>query len=399
LPKRPADLKPTAATPSGDVLEPFRHLLGTVGDHIVGEKAGVDRKVVGAYRRKLGIAAWDGFRSGPRKSSAQAAASAPAAAKAPEAARAPAAGPGPKPKAAPTAEPAPKAAAPAAQTKDGKRILPSKIDAFAHLLGTMTDAAVAQKVGLTVSAVAKYRTKRGLPGFAVGRPKDSGASKPKAPAAPAPVAAPAAPSQTPAGKRKSKLDGFVELLGTMPDSELADRVGVTRERVRQLRKRLGIASALSGDGRPTSPVAPTPAPAPAPVAAAAPVTVKVPARRGRPPAAAAPAAVVKAPEAPAVAVVAVKAPAPVAPAPVAEPVAAPVPVASAPAPVTLPKASGPHHLVFVEAGNAAGARTFAVIGKDLADALGSAQRAVALRTDGPWTLTSARLDCEALVGG
>ena len=42
-------------------LEAFRHLLGKEPDHIVAEKAGTSTSIVGRFRRKFGIPAYDGY--------------------------------------------------------------------------------------------------------------------------------------------------------------------------------------------------------------------------------------------------------------------------------------------------------------------------------------------------
>ena len=44
-----------------------------------------------------------------------------------------------------------------------KRGAPSKIDAFAHMIGKEPDADIAQRAGVTTSAVRQYRSRRGIP--------------------------------------------------------------------------------------------------------------------------------------------------------------------------------------------------------------------------------------------
>ncbi len=369
------------ATSLASPLDGFRDLLGTIGDHIVAERAGVDRTTVGAYRRRHGIPAWNGFRTGPRKtggkenapkSEAKATPAKAEAKSAPKADAEPAAKA--RRKTAPKVEAAKEVpAAVVATPPAGRRIVPSKIDRFAHLLGAVSDSEIAARVGLTLSAVAKYRTKRGIPGFVAAARQ--AATVPDAAPAVKTASKSAAVMEAPADKaprrpvkklkvpRKSKLDGFVDLIGKLTDSEVAAKAGVTRERVRQLRRSLGVASAQSG----------------APVESAA--TAKVEAA----PVAAAPLA---AP--PATSTVT-----PAAPAATVAPVVTRAPT---PAPVPAKVELKSHHLVFVEAAAGDITRTFAAVGTDLSDALARAHSALQARRDGPWTMTSARLDCEALVG-
>src|SRR5262245_1037364 len=104
------------------------------------------------------------------------------------------------------------------------RILP-----HAHLLGSVPDADVAEKAGVSV------RT----------RPSCRGAS-------------PNSGYKGPRGRRaairtgrRSKVDAFVHLLGKVPDRVVAEQAGVSLNAVRAYRTRMGISAA--GRGRPPGP--------------------------------------------------------------------------------------------------------------------------------------------------
>lgn len=137
----------------------------------------------------------------------------------------------------------------------------SPIDAHARLLGVASDAEIATLAGVSVSAVYQYRRHRGIgvarraTANALGRAATStsrtGMTSRKAP----PKIA--SNGKTPR-KRSSKLDGFVALLGVLPDAEVARRAGITREGVRQYRLRRGLTSARAGNEPAAIVVAPTP---------------------------------------------------------------------------------------------------------------------------------------------
>lgn len=154
------------------LLTPYAQQLGKVPDQDIADKAGVSRAVTVAYRKKLGIPAYDGHRHRGK----EAAAPAPAPAEEPKAA--------PKvervkaPKAEPKAQPVAKVEEkPAA---DGSfRGRKSALDKFIHLLGTRPDAEVAALANVTPENVRTYRTRRGIP--STWRQADA------APPAPAPV--------------------------------------------------------------------------------------------------------------------------------------------------------------------------------------------------------------------
>ena len=60
--------------------------------------------------------------------------------------------------------------------------------------------------------------------------------------------------------RKSKLDAHLDIVGTLPDKEVATRAGVTAENVRTYRARRGIPAGWRGEAREEpAPVAAKPA--------------------------------------------------------------------------------------------------------------------------------------------
>jgi hypothetical protein len=61
------------------------------------------------------------------------------------------------------------------RTSRAQRRRPSKIDAFAHLLGKVPDRVVAEEAGVSVNAVRNYRAKRGIPAAS----RDAAAPRPE----------------------------------------------------------------------------------------------------------------------------------------------------------------------------------------------------------------------------
>lgn len=132
-------------------------------------------------------------------------------------------------------------------------------------LGKVADAAIATKAGVSRSVVVNYRKKLGIPayeGYKFGARDDKAAAPAAAKSTKTSRGAPAeAPSRrkpgrppkvkpaedtaaAPQGKvfrgRKSKLDAFADMLGKVPDSEIARMADVTQENVRTYRMRRGI---------------------------------------------------------------------------------------------------------------------------------------------------------------
>lgn len=219
-----------AATPHPE-LDKRTHLLGTMPDAQIAEKAGVSAAVVGRYRRSLGISSFKA------RSAASAAEAEPAAASEP-----------PSTDESPASEPETVEASTPAPAAKPKRRRKSKIDPYAELLGQSPDSEIAKLAGVTTEAVRMYRRRRGV-APARRRATKTAAKKP--------------------GRRRSRLDPFYDLLGKIPDAEVAEKAGVTAENVRAYRSRHGIAAQYRvrrGRKRKAAP-----APAPAPLAQAAPV--------------------------------------------------------------------------------------------------------------------------------
>lgn len=236
----------------------------------------------------------------------------------------------------------------------------SKLEDFADLIGKLSDSEVARRAGVTGQAVRNYRKRRNIPAsVAAGRPETaapaadaatdkaappakaaaSAKAAPPAKAAPATPAAPKAkvevPAKSPAmpprrGGQPSPIDAFYDLLGTVPDEEIATLAGVSRVAVYKFRARRGIrlapgvaSSVGEASGPPRAAEEPTPAtPAAEPAKPAKPAAAAKPSAKptpAKPEAAAAPAPAPKA-----------ETPAP-APEPAPEPAA---PVAAAPSTTT-----------------------------------------------------------------
>lgn len=158
-------------------LTPFLSLLGQVPDQEIADKAGISRAVTISYRKKLGIAAYEGHRH--RK------------------AEEPAPPPSPKGR-----KPREEVVVPVEDVPNfrGRR---SALDAWLDILGKVPDAEVAQKASVTPENVRTYRNRRGIPAVWRNNVEEAHPPAPVAApvAAPVPVAAPApaepvtAPSQ------------------------------------------------------------------------------------------------------------------------------------------------------------------------------------------------------------
>jgi hypothetical protein len=117
--------------------------------------------------------------------------------------------------------------APAGRRRKAPLIRPSKLDAFAHLVGVDTDAVLARKVGLTPSAVTQWRQRRGIPSAAI----------------PGHKARPVA----------ERLRDFADKMGILPDGEVARLAGVHRDSVLKYRHEHGIAPVLAQPTRKSTP--------------------------------------------------------------------------------------------------------------------------------------------------
>ena len=214
---------PSTPPPARSVgLERFRAELGTVGDHVIAERAGVSIGNVAKFRRDHGIPAYDGFRRGPRQKRP--------ALVVPEQAAPPVERPAPEQQPPPAgrrsaldadAEPAPETTPPAAEPREPEAMKPqvapgtptpgrtSKIEPFAELVGVLPDRTIARRAGTTVGSVQVWRSRRGIPAPARS-PRDDGQSVatdeiasgmvpgPVVAAPDLPVASPARPDAPPA---------------------------------------------------------------------------------------------------------------------------------------------------------------------------------------------------------
>lgn len=220
MPRRPS---PT------DHLDAVREKMGTLPDHEVALLCNSTAAIVGRYRRKHGIKAYQGYKfiKGARP-------------------------PGAK-----------------TSTSGTRRVRKSKLDPYREEVGKLPDKVLAEKAGVSIEGVRMYRKRHGIALEPSAR-QPRGRKAKKAPAAAtAVVATAAAPKRR---KRRSKLDPFRDALGVRPDRELAEKAGVSLQAVRQYRRRHDIAAPPRGvaAAAPAAAEAVAPAPAPAPAAAAKP---------------------------------------------------------------------------------------------------------------------------------
>ncbi|MCB9676847.1 MAG: hypothetical protein H6737_17160 [Alphaproteobacteria bacterium] len=124
-----------------------------------------------------------------------------------------------------------------------------KIEPYREMLGSVPDAEVAKKAGVSVRTIASYRSRNQIEGY-------RGRSAPRKERKP----------------RRSKIDPFADLVGTVPDRVIAEKAGVTLNAVRNYRAARGITSSRqrARDTRDSGPVAAAPtSAAPRPAAASA----------------------------------------------------------------------------------------------------------------------------------
>lgn len=122
----------------------------------------------------------------------------------------------------------------------------SKLDAFADIVGVEPDARVAARANVSTETVRSFRVRRGIPALWRGEQGGPEATR---------VVRPAARRTKKRGKRafkgrRSALDSYLDLLGTVPDAEVAAMAGVTAQNVRSFRMRRGIQAAWRGVGTP-----------------------------------------------------------------------------------------------------------------------------------------------------
>lgn len=284
-PRSPVAEAPIAAPAAPGPADALRRLAGTQPDGEVALAAGVTVDEVKSFRRTHNI---PGYLRAPPGVSAPAPTPAPAApAPAPSAGvvvrRTTAPGKGvqevrrPIPAPTPTLvtasqDPTPAKAAPrpakAAPRPAKAAPLPAKVDPlerFRKELGTVGDHVIAARAGVTRERVGAFRREQGIPAYAAFRSgprrklKPAGVEAPtgvQAPVvaapmveAPAVVQAPAAGAASkapaaiprPAGRAPSVVAPYADLLGTIPDGAVGAMAGVSRDAVKEYRKRLGIA--------------------------------------------------------------------------------------------------------------------------------------------------------------
>lgn len=367
---------PDVAPPPAKPVDLLAALAGTVPDTEVAERAGVPVAKVKAYRHDHGVAPF--LRAPPTAGGPASISPAPAAWPLPEAAIPTAAnakvvrrrvskdgsvrdvvvrdepvrlsaGPAKVAATPPSHRPA------EVSEKGARRGRPSRLDAVVGELGTVPDRVIAEKVGVGVSAVAQYRLRRGIPAAAAA----AGAK------APVPSAGPAPDSGSPRVTRRSrgsKLDALRHLLGTLPDQQLAAMAGVTRKAVVTYRAQHGI-SAYEGHrgAKSSSAVGAAPKSVPAPE----------PALQPTPPATTGEGDLV-----------------------VTDRASPALPSAH-----HATRATGTTSAFRVRVRSGERKACFTVLGADMLDALVRADRVLALRTDGPWTVVKVRYLSEALVDG
>ena len=223
MPRRPS---PT------DHLDAVREKMGTIPDHEVAVLCNSTAAIVGRYRRKHGIPAYQGYKFVK----------------------------GAKP-------PAPKSGKP----RKPRKARASKLEPFRDEVGKLPDKVLAEKAGVSVEGVRMYRKRHGISLSPEARQPRGRKAKnpPAAPAAPveaSPTEASVAEAAPPRRrKRRSKLDPFRESIGTVSDRIIAEKAGVSVQAVRQYRRRHDIPAAPRG-AKAAAPEAA--APVAAPVAAA-----------------------------------------------------------------------------------------------------------------------------------
>lgn len=219
--EKPANVE-KGETPAASVrLEAIRDQLGKIPDGVAATRAGVARKTVVEFRKRHNIPRYRGADGAEAE--------------------------------APPPPPPVEAARPASRA--------SKLDSWLHVIGTKPDREVAELAGMTTENVRMYRLRRGI---AAGW-RSEGARPEPAP----PVAETRAPTRV-----DQVLAGFADVLGRVPDAEIAAKANISRSAVSAYRQRHGIPASRGRSEAAAPAPEPTPAPAPAP---AAPEAVKAPA--------------------------------------------------------------------------------------------------------------------------
>ena len=227
-------------------LDAVRAKMGTIPDHEVAKMCDSTAAIVGRYRRKHGIKAYQGYKFVKG-----------------------------------TQPPGAKSSA----TKGTRRARKSKLDPFRAEVGKLPDKIVAAKAGVSVEGVRMYRKRHGIalePGARQPRGRKAKVKVVETPETTVAVAVAVTDIAKPKRrKRRSKIDPFKSQVGVLADKLIAEKAGLSLQAVRQYRRRHNISAPPRGGAAPVV-VAATPTPAAAAPAAAAPAAAT--------PAAAAPAA-------------------------------------------------------------------------------------------------------------
>jgi len=144
----------------------------------------------------------------------------------------------------------------------------SKIEPFRDLVGTCSDAEIAEKANLTVSAVRAYRRKHGIPSYKNGlAAKEATSASRKTTKATKKTAKKTAKTKTSSTTSRSRVAAFQDQLGVLTDTAIAAKAGLTIGAVRAYRVRQGIPSAAENKRRARRATQSPPATTPTPVQA------------------------------------------------------------------------------------------------------------------------------------
>jgi hypothetical protein len=120
-----------------------------------------------------------------------------------------------------------------------------ELDLLRHLMGQIPDHEIAHMAGTTAPIVGRYRRRLGVDGYeghkfgnrdnpATSRSSEQGPPEEEAPAVDE-------AEEKVANRRPSRLDPYIDVLGKVPDAEIARMAGVTPQNVRAFRSRHKIA--------------------------------------------------------------------------------------------------------------------------------------------------------------
>lgn len=119
------------------------------------------------------------------------------------------------------------------------------LEAIRSRLGTEPDGTIARSLGISRKTVVEFRQRHGIASYTAvaARAGRRGSGKARALAA-------GKAKRPEAVARASKLDDHLDIVGRLPDREVAARVGVTAENVRMYRLRRGISAGWRVPGAP-----------------------------------------------------------------------------------------------------------------------------------------------------